>query len=151
MKEYIAPSLVEILDKVEGVYAASGAGQTTPTPEIKQGDWKIYCEYRNHNSGSHSEVAIIGIHNGTHTGNKLTMVFRVEGIRLDTVKDNGGNSVLSHSETGFSIVRHGFFNPTERFEFNIQITIKDSPYNGSVGKTGEDIKCTIYCNSYIEE
>lgn len=151
MKEYIAPSLVEILDKVEGVYAASGAGQTTPTPEIKQGDWDIHCEYRNHNSGSHSEVAIIGVHNGTHTGNKLTMVFRVEGIRLDTIKDDGGNSVLSHSETGFSIVRQEHFNPTERFEFNIQITIKDSPYHGSVGKTGEDIKCTIYCNSYIEE
>lgn len=151
MKEYIAPSLVEILDKVEGVYAASGAGQTTPTPEIKQGDWDIHCEYRNHNSGSHSEVAIIGIHNGTHTGKKLTMVFRVEGIRLDTIKDNGGYSLLSYSETGFSIVRHGHFNPTERFEFNIQITIKDSPYHGSVGKTGEDIPCTIYCTSYIEE
>ncbi|MBE5936666.1 MAG: hypothetical protein E7265_01395 [Lachnospiraceae bacterium] len=152
MRNYTAPNLTEINDIVEGVYASSGAMVTEPPlPTAAPNtivDWDISCSYRNHNSGSHSEVAIIGLNMGNNSGDSILMNFLVSGFRLDTVKDSSGYPVSNVTETGFTIFRPGHFNPNERFEFNIQITAKDSPYHGSIGKTGEYLPCTISLVSY---
>lgn len=147
MKNYIAPVLIDMNDQVEGVYAASGVAPT-PKPDPSLGTWNIYCVYRNHNSGSHSEVAIICEKHGGKPVEGLVMNFTVKDFRLDTVKDNGGYQVSNVSETGFTIYRQGHLNGSDRFEFNIQVTAKDSKYHGSVGKTGEYLPCNIVCTGF---
>ena len=150
MKNYVCPELKVIGDTMEGVYAASGWKNppATPTP-IPYIGWDIHCEYRNHNSGSHSEVAIIALNTGSMSGDKLTMSFQIKDFKLDYVKDSSGYQVTNVSENGFTIVRPGHFNPGERIEFNIQIVVKDSKYHGSVGVTGEYYPCNIVLSSLL--
>lgn len=145
MKNYESPVLLDSMITLEGVYAASGSIPEEPSvpPETPTGGLNVRCEFRNHNSGSHSEVAII-VEPQNVSGECITMSFGIRDYRLDTVKDSSGYQVSNVSETGFTICRPGHFNATDRIEFNIQITIKDSPYHGSVGKTGQDIPCPIY-------
>ena len=152
MKEFVKPIIAECEDLTEGIYAASGYDPIVPPevpPPTPVNEWNIRCEYRNHNSGSHSEVAIIGNNYSSSSGEGLLMTFQIRGFRLDTIKDSSGYDVSNVSETGFTIFRRGHFNPGERVEFNIHITCKDSPYHGSVGKTGEYIPCNITCISCI--
>ncbi len=150
MKNYSSPELTE-LSSIEGIYADSGSYHMDPPPEDGGDDdgWNIRCEWRNHNTGHHSELAIIGEHHGKLSGESMTMNMRVDGFRLDYIKDCGGMIVTNVSESGFTITRHNHFNATERFEFNIQITCKNSPYEGSVGKTGEYCPHKVHCVSYF--
>ena len=158
MKDYCFPEITVIGDSMEGVYAASGfvPGEPpiTPIPVIPstpEGDWRITCEFRNHNSGSHSEVAIIGVHNGTKPGESITMNIGVMGNKLlKEVKDNGGYPVSNVSPTGFTITRNGHFNGTDRFEFNIQVTTEQSDKTGSFGTTGIEMQCPFFCYGYTE-
>lgn len=147
MKNYESPVLLDSMITLEGVYAASGSIPEEP-PEQPTGGLNVRCEFRNHNSGSHSEVAII-VEPQNVSGECITMSFVINGYRLDTVKDSGGYPVSNVSESGFTICRREHFNATDRIEFNIQITIKDSKYHGSVGETGKEIPCPIYCTSYM--
>lgn len=151
MKNYVAPHLEVINERVEGIYAISGNPSDPdpePMPPPTPDGWGIHCEYRNHNSGSHSEVAIIAMNNGSKSGDCLTMHFSISDFRLDCIKDSSGYTVSNVSETGFTIIRNGHFNPGERIEFNLQIIAKDSQYHGSVGKTGEYMPCKIECTGY---
>ena len=150
MKEFNSPSFTELNNVfAEPIYAASGTSETsTETTTPSDGDWDITCEWRNHNTGHHSELAIKGKHHGTTSGNTLTMNLYVNGFKLDTIKDNGGYPVSNVCETGFTITRNNFYNANDQFEFNIQLTAKDSLYNGSVGKTGEATTCSVICTSY---
>lgn len=138
MVNYAKPEMNYVSGLAEGVYADSGK---------KPGDdgWTATTEYRNHNSGSHSEVHIKATHSGKKEGNTVVMDFVVKDMRLEAIVDNGGATVSNVCETGFTLTRTGHFNPTDNIEFNIQITIKDSPYGGAAGVTGQDKPCTIYC------
>lgn len=150
MKKFEAPVLEVIEDfTMEPVYALSGTPDTPPEEEAK-GCWKITAEWRNHNSGSHSELAIIGVHNGDHSGEGITMTFVVHGFKLECIKDSGGYVFSNVSETGFTVFRNGHFNPTERFEFNIQIQAKDTPYKGAVAHTGDVCPHKVICIAYTE-
>lgn len=157
MKNYLAPVLNDVNDKIEGVYAA-GSGWNdeptpTPTPHLS---WDIRCEFRNHNSGSHSEVAVIGVQTNGFAGESITMNFKVDRSVCDllSVKDWGGMTISNVSADGFTITRINHFNPNERFEFNIQITATNSIYwedrghEGAVGHTGEWVECPIKLTSY---
>lgn len=151
MKKFETPVL-EVVESftMEPVYAISGKPDTPHEHEDPKGDWKIWTEWRNHNSGSHSELAIIGVHSGSHSGNTLTMDFCCCDFKLDYVKDNSGYAVSNVSETGFTITRNNFFNPTERFEFNIQLVAKDSQYHGAIGQTNCPCPARVICVSYTE-
>lgn len=156
MKDYCFPEITVIGDSMEGVYAASGfvPGEPpiTPIPVIPstpEGDWRITCEFRNHNSGSHSEVAIIAKNNGTKSGECLIMHIGLTGNKfLKAVPDTSGYSVSNVSPTGFTITRNGHFNPNERVEFNIQVTTDQSDSKGSFGTTGIEMQCPFFCYGY---
>ena len=151
MKKFEAPVLEVIEDfAMEPVYALSGTPDTPDTPDTPKGDWDITAEWRNHNSGSHSELAIIGVHHGSHSGDGLTMTFSCHGFKLASIKDTGGYTFTNVTESSFTVYRNGHFNPTERFEFNIQITASDTPYEGSVAHTGDVCPFKVICTSYIE-
>lgn len=148
MKKFEAPVFEAIDDfAMEPVYASSGTPDTPDKPSDDK--WKITTSWRNHNSGSHSELAIIGVHAGSKSGEGITMNFICEGFELASVKDSSGYTVSNVSKNGFTIYRNGHFNPTERFEFNIQIVASDSHYHGAVGQTGQDCPARVYCTSYI--
>ncbi len=151
MKNYEKPIIDNVGIVTEGVYAASGSVPAVPIEPIvpKLVDWEIKCSYCNHNTGSHSEVKIDAHNYGTKSGEGITMFFVVRGFKLDTVKDSSGYVVSNVTETGFTIYRKGHFNPNENIVFVIQITAKDSKYHGSVGVTGVDMPCEIYCCGYM--
>ena len=158
MKGYTSPKMEQIDNFLEGVYAAGSGYVPAPSPEdptVETGDWEIRCEWRNHNTGHHSEVAVIGVNNGPNSGESLTMHFAIDtsDFQLVYVKDKGGYEVYNESEGGFTITRRGHFNPGERFEFNIQIVVKGSPFNtentGSYGNTGTWYPCKITCTECI--
>ena len=150
MKKFEAPVLEVIEDfAMEPVYALSGTPETPDTPDTPDGDWKIWTEWRNHNTGSHSELAIIAKNDGKLSGDGITMTFICIGFKLASVKDSSGYMVSNVSESGFTIYRNGHFNPNERIEFNIQITAADSPYHGSVAQTGQVCPHKVVCTSYI--
>lgn len=176
MKNYNSPEVKIIDEFIESVYASSGEPGPGPNPgpgpdpgpgpnpgprpdpgpgPNPSGDWDIHCEYRNHNSGSHSEVAIIAINKGQKSGDNLKMDFRVgSDIKLSYVKDSSGYLVSNVTETGFTIYRNGHFNPNERIEFNIQIVVSytshphKNDHLGAVGITGDYCPCSIECYSY---
>lgn len=148
MKKFEKPVFAECSEFTEGIYASSGWVPVTPPPDGPKGDWVIECDWANHNSGSHSELAIKGHNYGNLSGECLTMHFRIFDFRLDTIKDTGGLIFSNISENGFSITRNIHFNPNENFEFNIQITVKDSLYKGSYGQTGVPCACNIKCVGY---
>ena len=148
MKKFEKPVFAECSEFTEGIYASSGWVPVTP-PDTPKGDWVIECDWANHNSGSHSELKIKGHNYGNLSGDCLTMHFRIMDFRLDTIKDMGGMIFSNISESGFTITRNNHFNPNENFEFNIQITCKNSPYEGSVGKTGEYCPHKVHCVSYF--
>lgn len=146
---------VPVLDQLEWVntevsYVGSGVPSTEPEKPSEKGDWLITTGWANHNSGHHSELKIRGVHSGVHTGNSITMHFHVEGFKLATIQDSNGYAFANVSETGFSITRTGFYNGSDNFEFNIQITASDSPYQGSVGVTGQPCAALVICDSYEE-
>lgn len=150
--KFEAPAMDELAwVKTEETYVGSGNPTPTPVPEpTPDGDWTITAEWRNHNSGSHSELAIKGLHHGNHTGNTLTMYMAVRGFKLEKVKDCGGMQVSNVSESGFTITRNNFYNPTDNFEFNIQITASDSKYHGAIGVTGSPCAESVVCVRYEE-
>ena len=149
MKKFNAPTLT-VVDgyALEPVYACSGTETTDKTEEKTDGDWDVTCEWRNHNTGHHSELAIKGKHHGDCSGNTLKMDMVCNGFKLDSIKDNGGYPVSNVCESGFTITRNNFYNATDQFEFNIQLTCEDSPYQGSVTKTGSTTSCKVICSSY---
>lgn len=152
MKNFVIPEIEDLSEVVlEPVYTASGwTPENPPEDPTPKGDWDISTHWCNHNSGSHSELAIVGVHSGKTCGESITMVFQCIGFCLNKVKDNGGFIVSNETESGFTITRFGHFNPTERFEFNIQVTAKDSLYHGAVGKTGEQVVGkSVKCISYF--
>ncbi len=158
MKNYASPKIERIDNFLEGVYAAGSGYVPSIVPEEPKpviGGWEISCEWRNHNTGHHSEVAIKGINNGLISGESLTMHFAINtsDFQLVSVKDNGGCEVYNVSEGGFSIIRRGHFNPGEKIEFNIQIVVKGSQFNkdntGSYGITGTWYPCSITCTGYM--
>lgn len=155
MKRFESPVL-ETVTEVEGMERAFVGSGITPgndpdKPVVPaEGCWKITTEWRNHNSGSHSELAIIGNHQGDHMGESITMNFAVQGFKLATVKDSSGYLVSNVSETGFTITRNNHYNGTDRFEFNIQLTASDSSYSGAVGVTGQPCPHQVICTGYTE-
>jgi len=146
MKNYEKPILIDMNDQVEGVYAASGVAPT-PTPPTF-GSLDIHCHFCNHNSGSHSEIAVVCEKHGGKSFDGIIMNFHIKDFRLDIVKDNSGFPVSNVSENGFTIFRQGHMNENDRFEFNIQVTCKDSKYHGSVGKTGDWLPCNVVCEGF---
>lgn len=151
MKNYVAPSMTEMFDKVEGVYAASGAVTPGPKKDTPEDKWDITTNFANHNSGSHSELVIRGIHSGIKSGTGLYMNFFIKDFKLLTVKDWGDLVVSNVHENGFTVFRKNFYNASDRFEFNLQITAKDSPHGGNkgaVGVTGTYCPCNVVCVGY---
>lgn len=143
MREFISPD-IEVMDDIvlEPVYAASGG-----TYIKKEGDPDIYTQFKGHNSGSHSELALIVVNPGK-AGECIVIDFVCKGCRLDYVKDAGGIGISGVCENGFTATRRGHFNANDRIELNIQVVVKDSPYHGAVGKSGDYVPTTFFCSGY---
>lgn len=135
MKAFEMPT-VDRLDFVntEAAYTASGSVPVVPEepkPDPKN-DWEVSTEFRGHNSGSHSELAIIGHYNGSQQCHELTVDLAIfGGFTLVSVKDYGGKTITNVSPSGFSVTVSDCFNNGHNLQFNIQVVLK-SP-NGYVG------------------
>ena len=145
-KEFISPAIVSLsLEDTEGFACVRGSGLI----DEPKGDWDITCRYDGHNTGHHSVVHVQANHHGKNAGECLTMTFRLNnGFKLDRVQNASGYFVTVHSETRFSITRNGHFNPTESVGFCFEVVVKNSPYLGAMGKTGEYRPCDVECVSY---
>lgn len=152
-KMFLDPQILECdIENTEGLHPSQSGGI-----EEFHGDWDITLEYRNHNTGSHSEVAFIGVHHGNHAGEVLKMdVIMKNGFEIKEVRETSGCVVTNLSKHGFTITRRNHFNPTERFEFNIQVVVSNGPVHpethhiGAIGKTGEYRACDLVCVRYEE-
>ncbi len=146
MKKFEAPVLEVIEDfAMEPVYALSGTPDTPDTPDKPKGDWEGKGEWRNHNSGSHSELAIIAKNNGSTSGEGIIIDCTCNQINFETITDSSGYPVSMLGPHSFRIYRNGHFNPGERIEFNIQVIDKNSPYHGSVAQTGQPCPHVVQC------
>ncbi len=145
-KEFISPEIVSLsLEDTEGLFGVAGSGYE----HEEKGDWDINCRYDGHNTGHHSVVHVQANHHGTNSGECLTMTFRVNnGFKIDRVQNASGTWVNILSENRFTITRNGHFNPNEAVGFCFELVVKNSPYHGSIGKTGEYRPCDIECVSY---
>ena len=150
MINYESPTFEKTDIILEEICAGSGFVPPENPPDTPSNPgWEYGCEYRNHNSGSHSEVAIICKNNGSQSGEGIRMHLTLSGYKLQSVPDSSGYSVSEVTENGFSIFRNGHYNPGERIEFNIQVVVSDSPYHGSIGKTGEYLPCHFKIDSFV--
>ncbi len=160
MKEFTAPDIT-MLDfslTAEPTNGGSGVNFVPSVPIVPMsplGDWKITTEWCNHNTGSHSELKIKGHNYGKDSGDSIKMVFSVGGFKLDTVTPGDDILVLSDkSVNGFTLTRNNHFNSNENFEFVIQLTCSETPYNtnihtGAVGTTGVPCPAFVACTSYV--
>ena len=145
-KAFVSPEIVSIsLEETEGTYGVCGSGDI---PEPK-GDWDIACRYDGHNTGHHSIVHVQANHHGNYSGDCLTMTFKINnGFKMKEVNNASGTWVRKLSESRFTITRNGHFNPNESVGFCFELVVENSPYHGSIGKTGGDRPCDVECVSY---
>lgn len=152
-KMFLDPQILECdIENTERFFPSQSGGI-----EEFRGDWDIRLEYRNHNTGSHSEVAVIGKHHGNHSGESLTMdIMMRNGFEIKQVKEASGCVVSNVTKDGFTITRNNHFNPTDNFEFNFQIVVSNGPKHpqtnhvGAIGTTGVYRACDLVCIYYEE-
>ena len=145
-KEFVSPAIVSLsLEDTEGFFCVRGSGDV---PEPK-GDWDITCRYDGHNTGHHSIVHVQANHHGNFSGDCITMTFKINnGFKLKDVPNASGTWFRKISDSRFTLMRSGHFNPNDSIGFCFEIEVSNSPYHGSMGKTGEyrpcDVECVIY-------
>lgn len=159
-KQFSDPFIVQmnIADTQAGIVAAASSVPTPPTSVTENGDWKITCDYCNHNTGSHSEVKITMVYSGGKTGDDtLCMSFTMlNGFLLESVSNIGRGDVFATDvcEGGFKLVGTFHHNSSENVGFVLWIKVKNGPVNletghkGAAGKTGEYKPCDVKCISY---
>ncbi len=160
-KQFSDPFIVQmdIADTQAGIVAAASSVPSTPIVPLGGGGWTITCDYRGHNTGSHSEVNIFLSYNGGTTGTDvLCMSFvMLNGLKLDYIKDTGNSHnvrVVDYNEGGFRLTGEFYHNSTETKDFNIQIVVKNGPihpetkHKGAAGVSGVYQPCDVKCISY---
>ncbi len=170
MKDFVAPDLINVTDVSEGVYAGSGAFDTTPgtnpipipdtTPPLAPGggvqtcwvNWQ--CRWTGHNNGGHSVCHVSANHCGDHSGECLVMNF-VTNFPIREVKNASGLTISGVGTYNFTLIRNNHFNPGENIGFNFEIVTStvmydenNNPLHGAIGLNNAD---AYYCKvaSYV--
>lgn len=136
---------------------AAGSGGHRPGGDVHgngESCWHWHTEYRNHNTGHHTEVAIIGVHTGHDSEPcSMTLDFHTD-FAFGYVKDAGGDWIATNRPDGFTLTTNQWkkivlCNPKDRIEFNIQIVTANHncdaqgrALEGAIGKDNEG-KCHI--------
>ena len=164
MKGYEAPAIVEKIDTMESIYAASGTIDiTTDEDEDIPNDTPAEWTYTNvgwcgHNGGSHSEGHIdahyCGAANSVH-GVKIKCAtnFDFEPGMFDGC---GSCQITTEGTRNFTIIRRNesYLNPNENLGINFKIVayvpeyVKENGIQGAVGDSAHP-NATQYCFKII--
>ena len=133
MKNYEKPVIIESSVMFERVFAESGTIDEG-TPDFS---WDV--TWRNHNSGSHSEMEVHGYNGSAKGGNyvSVTINFIGEGVitGVGTISKATG---MSWNENSITMWYEGVYNPREDIIFGIAfVTFSESPSHGAYHLTGE--------------